>query len=425
MKFIAPWTALVLFVHLTLASSSRSLAGEGKRARSAPRQEKAGAPRCPGFEHFLEQVNSEARPEAKSALVEKFLACAREQGLPLIEGETRPGFGRATFLYRGPAARVVLAGDMTGTVPGEALTRIPGTDLFFLSREFELDARLDYKFVLNDKDWVLDPLNPRTMVSGFGPNSQFWMPDYVAPREIEFDPGIPHGTIEDLSFPSTVLKNSRNVKVYLPPAYPEPAVRYRVLYVHDGTDYLKFAKINNVVDYLIHKRAIPPLLLVMVPPLDRNTEYLANAEFAKAFSTELVALVDARYHTDPTPRSRAMLGASLGGLAAAFIALTYPHVFGNFAGQSSAFLSDAPLELIRTSPKRDIRIHLDVGTYESNLHGLDLLTANRRFRDALIAKGYPLQYLEVHEGHSWGSWRARIATALEFLWGTQPSGCPQ
>ena len=32
-------------------------------------------------------------------------------------------------------------------------------------------------------------------------------------------------------------------------------------------------------------------------------------------------------------------------------------------------------------------------------------------------KGYPLQYLEVNEGHSWGNWRALIDDPLRFFWG--------
>jgi hypothetical protein len=33
------------------------------------------------------------------------------------------------------------------------------------------------------------------------------------------------------------------------------------------------------------------------------------------------------------------------------------------------------------------------------------------------AKGYPLQYIEVNEGHSWGNWRGLLAEPLMYFWG--------
>jgi len=374
---------------------------------------------CEAFDRFLEPVNAAGEP-AKRALVDDLVSCAGRQGTPLLERGTKPGFGRAVFLYRGPASKVVLSGDMTGLRPTEALTPIAGTDLFYLAREFELDARLDYKFVLNDKDWVLDPLNPRTMVSGFGPNSNVEMPEYVRPAEVEYDARIPHGTVEDFTFTSKILNNTRVAKVYLPPSYAQSEARYRTLYVHDGTDYLNFAKINNVVDSLIHKKEIPPILVVMVPPINREQEYGNNPEFARAFATELVPMIDQRYRTQAAPGSRATLGASLGGLIAVFIGQNYPQVFGNVAGQSSGFFAETSLEPLRNAPKINLVFHLDVGTYEANFHGRNLLEGNRRLRDLLREKNYRVQYKEVHEGHSWGSWRARIADALRFFWGTLP-----
>jgi hypothetical protein len=87
--------------------------------------------------------------------------------------------------YRGTARDVTLAADMNGWDPArDPLTRVADTDLFFLSLQFPADARLDYKLV-SDGQWLLDPLNPRTILGGYGPNSQAMMPRYVPPPEIE------------------------------------------------------------------------------------------------------------------------------------------------------------------------------------------------------------------------------------------------
>lgn len=372
---------------------------------------------CPPFDEFLQRVNVAEGRAAKQALVNQFVDCLQDKNTPIIEAGSSQGFGRAVFLYQGPAARAAVAGDMNGWSPNtQPMTHVAETDLFYFVREFELDARLDYKFVINGSTWILDPLNERTMPGGFGPNSQFWMPDYVPPPEVEFYPSIPHGQIETFSLTSNILRNTRAISIYLPPDYRQSSDRYPVLYVHDGADYLNFAKINNIVDYLINQKTIPPIIVVMVPPVQRTVEYNMNPSFVEFFVNEVVATVDERYRTKPSPAFRGLIGDSLGGLAAVYMALVRPEVFGKSAGQSGAYF-DRFLQLVGASDKKDVVFHLDVGTYESSVSGLNLLEANRRLRQIMMQKGYSVQYIEVHEGHSWGSWRARIDDALKLFWG--------
>jgi len=77
------------------------------------------------------------------------------------------------------------------------------------------------------------------------------------------------------------------------------------------------------------------------------------------------------------------------------------------------------IDLIRNNLKRAVVFYLDVGTYETNLSGFNLLASNRQMREALTDKGYTVQYQEVHEGHSWGNWRAHLDDALKFFWGAR------
>ena len=57
---------------------------------------------------------------------------------------------------------------------------------------------------------------------------------------------------------------------------------------------------------------------------------------------------------------------------------------------------------------------IDVGTFESVMDGMDLLDESRRLSDGLRRAGGRQAYLEVPEGHSWLSWRARIGQAIAF-----------
>jgi enterochelin esterase-like enzyme len=372
--------------------------------------------KCAPFDQLLARVVAASDSRAKSKMADDLLACVPPSGAPLMEKGTKDGFGRAIFLYRGPATLVALAGDMNSWTPSEAFTPVSGTNLFYLSREYELDARLDYKFVLNDKDWIFDPMNPRRLAGGLGANSTFAMPGYAPPAELVPGPSLRHGAIENLTFASRILGDERQIKVYLPWGYKETKERYRTLYVHDGIDYLNLAKINEIVDAMIDSREIPPIIMVLVPPVDRDKEYLANADFARAVATELVPAIDAKYRTKPDASSRGVLGSSLGGLTAILLAGQYSQVFANGAGQSSAIFADTDLDKLVTAPKDAARFHLDVGTYETSIFKVNLLEGNRRLRDSLQSRGYALEYTEVHEGHSWGNWPARVPEALRFFW---------
>lgn len=39
----------------------------------------------------------------------------------------------------------------------------------------------------------------------------------------------------------------------------------------------------------------------------------------------------------------------------------------------------------------------------------------RAMRDILTTKGYPLRYVEVNQGHSWGNWRELMDEPLLFF----------
>lgn len=372
------------------------------------------------LENFLREVNSATTSEEKQRLVELYLCEARSGSLPIVRLDKGATHGEVVFLYQGPQKRVTLNSQLPGPRESHEFKRVEDTDLFYLVRQAEADARIDYKFILDDGEWVLDPWNSRTQPSAFGTSSYFWMPLYRVP-DFAHHPGTPHGTLEEIEWESEIRENTRRVKVYLPPGYAdEEGKRYPSVYLHDGIDYIHFTSIVDLADNAIANGRIPPVILVLVPPVEREEEYAANAEFARAICEELVPQVDEAYRTRQEPRWRATLGASMGGLCAIHLAAAHPEVFGNCAGQSSAFFEDSPLDVVplnlkNEAPPKAVRIHLDVGTYEKH-YIRDLLTGNQKFAAAIRAKGYPLQYVEVHEGHSWGSWRARLIPALEWFW---------
>lgn len=354
------------------------------------------------FEEFCSRVKS--APEAqRTALVDSFMNAV--SAFPFIENDSL-----AHFIFLGPASRVNVPGDANNWNPaGFPMTRLATTNLWYRTEKFESDARLDYKFVIDGSRWILDPENPRQVTGGFGPNSELSMPAYIQPDEIKFLGGIPHGSLRDTTFFSAHLGNSRTVRIYLPPFYERNTQRYPVILFHDGLEYVSLAKANNVIDYLIWQNRIQPILAVFVPPVNRTPEYVGRKQnaFTAFIVEELMPWVDGRYRTRKEPENRALLGASNGGNIALWIGLNHPEVFGKIAAQSSN-VEQSIRTGFQNRSKLDLQFYLDLGTYDIPL----LIPRVKELVSILQSRGYPVQYFEFHEGHSWGNWRAHIDHAL-------------
>jgi enterochelin esterase family protein len=109
--------------------------------------------------------------------------------------------------------------------------------------------------------------------------------------------------------------------------------------------------------------------------------------------------------------------------------LRYPHLFGNVLAQSGAFQfpperkKGAPASLMQAyarSPRRSLRFYLDGGTHETVLADnmpVSLLGSVRHMRDVLVAKGYPVTYVEFEGGHDYACWKGTLADGLIHLLG--------
>ena len=360
------------------------------------------------FSAFVNRVNA-APQQDKQAIVDSFMNAA--PSFPFIEEKTI-----VYFIYQGAVGSVTVPGDANGW-DGNLfpMTQIEGTLFWYREAVFESDARLDYKFVLNGSTWILDPLNPKQVSGGFGPNSELAMPDYIQPPEIEYYPNIHHGSIDTFPFTSTVLSNTRTIRVYTPPDYDlHSTYRYPLMLFHDGAEYITLGSAANILDYLLSENKMNPIIAVFVPPVNRDNEYAFSQtqQFESFIIDELMPYIDANYRTITTPDKRAMAGLSYGGLITSQICYNNPDNFGLAAPFSPSYWANnmSVFNMVLNGSVENIKWYIDWGTYE-----ISIMLNGRSMRDGLIDKGYELIWKEWHEGHSWGSWRAHLDIALEYF----------
>lgn len=362
----------------------------------------------------------------------------RVEQTPLVESDTT-----AVFLWHGEAASVGVLGDMGEWAETLPLTRIDGTDLWYRRFALEPDARLEYLFMVDEDSegfgaellGTPDPRNPNRVLSGFGPFSELAMPGYDYPDV--FGPvrdGTP-GSFDGLdahTLAPGVLPYAHEIRVYTPPGYADGTAQHPTVVFMDGFDYVEFAHVPAVLDHLIDRGEIEPVVAVFVDPPNRHgpgspnrmTEYGFGEDFVAFLADELVPFVDARYRTRRDPDQRLIVGDSYGGLIATYVPFQRPDVFGLGYSQSGyhSLQGDRMIRLVESEPVPPIRLFVDVGTYEGTVgagmldpNETDFLAANRRLRDALDARGYDFVYAEQPEGHTWGNWRGHLPRALRHF----------
>jgi enterochelin esterase-like enzyme len=332
---------------------------------------------------------------------------------PIVEDE------EVTFVYRGPAKRVEVVGDFTGWGSRSHFMReAPGTDAKFYTLRFPKTSRVEYKLIA-DGEWMLDPLNPDHRDNGVGGENSFFTTHGYNGVVWQQLPANARGALETAEVPGRAHgAPPRKVRIYLPRGYAQQAgERYPVLYVQDGSEYISRARAVDAADQLIAERKLPPFIIVFVDPLDRMKEYWANDAFADFMAKELVPFIDTRYRTRAERNSRALLGASLGGVISVWTALRHPSVFARVGGQSTAFWIDdervvTALARLDEAARRQnpLRFYFDTGRLES------ILDVNRRVHVMLAARGYPVTYREAESGHNYTTWRDQLAEAYAALW---------
>jgi enterochelin esterase family protein len=339
------------------------------------------------------------------------LELAQKYGNPVIEGT------RVTLVWKGKSAPRVID-DLHGWEDSPQKMQRAAKDLWTYSLELDPAAYFEYAFLdPHTEQRVKDPLNQNSVYNGLGnDNYFFYMPGNSPTPLVEQRKGVPRGRVTRHLVETWMLQDEgeREVHLYKPPVKtPVP-----LLLVYDGTDYLQRARLNVIVDNLIHEKRIQPIAMAFLQngADHRPIEYACSDATLMTLDHVILPLARKKLNLLDVKTQRGaygVLGASFGGLMSMYTGLRMPEIFGHVISQSAVFESEgrdfAAVDLIRAKQSRELHIHMSIGSYDW------LLEDNRRMQSLLMGSGYNVTYCEFVGGHNFTSWQNQLPAALEAL----------
>ncbi len=282
--------------------------------------------------------------------------------------------------------------------------------------------------------------------------------------------GVPQGKLSDELIHESETYGGWKVSywVYASPGV-DSATPSAVMVWQDGHRFLerdKRSRISVVVENLVHKKKLPPMVLVLIAPghigsHDNAASYAPrqighmrslqydtfNDDYNQMVVDEIFPKVDQTYRLRSDGYSRAIGGQSSGGICSLNSAWFRPHAFsrvlsriGSYAsiqwrwGQENPF-GEYPLGrfgdrdpsevldggniwpfLVRKRDRKNIRIWLEDGSYDlENAHGSWPLQ-NIQLANSLKMKEYDFKFSFGNAQHSTTYGDAELPEAMTWLW---------
>jgi predicted alpha/beta superfamily hydrolase len=251
-------------------------------------------------------------------------------------------------------------------------------------------------------------------------------------------------------FRSRTFRNTRFLRVWLPPGYDDPSNagrRYPVFYLNDGQNLFEAStsftgvewQVDESGDRLIREGIVPPMIFVGIDNAakDRFREYMPHrslhpmmlrvqgTRYPTFLTKEVMPFVARNYRVASGPENTGLGGSSLGALISIFTAAVCPGVIGRLLLESPSLWA-SNRQLIRES--RNVkrwpeRVFLAAGTSEVGRKDRDQSVVDdvREMAGILRHAGLDENRLRlvIEDGgtHHESAWARRFPEALTFLFG--------
>jgi len=260
--------------------------------------------------------------------------------------------------------------------------------------------------------------------------------------------GSATGDLRIHKFKSQVFRNTRFIRVWLPPGYDESSNqgrRYPILYLNDGQNLFESAtsftgvewQVDETADRLIRERVIDPMIVVGIDngAKDRFREYMPHRSlqpmmlrvqgrrYPDFLIKEVMPFVARSYRVATGPDNTGLGGSSLGALIALYTALAWPGVIGRLLLESPSLWASNRQLIREVRARKDWpdRIFLATGTEEAGRadRNQSVVDDVRELAAILGRAGLNEKRLRVMiEGgasHHESAWARRFPEALAFL----------
>lgn len=362
---------------------------------------------------LLATIEAKAKSE-RTAAVDAFVA--EHPSWPIVDGE------HVTFLFRGEANDVGIAGSMLDSGQIVPLDRVADTDLFHRTFRLEPGHRWEYRFQVDFETWHTDPRNPRTVPPIFGqdPFSEVFDKGYPMPDHLGAE-AEREGRIETHALESEALESTKEVVVYLPSGFDESRT-YPLLVVNEGPDWRDKGLLTRSLDHLIGTR-VAPVIAAFVEPSRAWWEESGGSkanEYLAMLADELVPMLEKHYPLKTSADDRGMLGTRWYGATAMQAVLERPGVFGRAAMLSPNLehgVRATLFEHIAAGKAKDATLYLDWSRFDDRRRdrGYSFAEEAEALAANLRAGGYAFVGGEVADSTGWGGMRARADRFLEAL----------
>jgi enterochelin esterase-like enzyme len=239
--------------------------------------------------------------------------------------------------------------------------------------------------------------------------------------------GIPHGTIDTVTYSSKTVGANRRSLIYTPPGFSKKK-KYPVLYLLHGIggdekEWLNGGKPQVILDNLFADGKVEPMIIVLpngrAMKDDRATGNIMAPDKVQAFATfekdllnDLIPFVEKNYPVLADREHRAIAGLSMGGGQSLNFGLGNLDKFAWVGGFSSAPNTKTPEQLVPDPEKAKQQLKLLFISCGDNDR---LITFSKRTHDYLREKDVPHIYYIEPGVHDFKVWKNGLYMFSQFL----------